>query len=61
MLKVVEKNAEDETPSLEALAREGARRILTTALEAEVAEYVTAYQGERDETGHAVVVRNGRK
>ena len=60
MLKVVEKNVEDETPSLEALAREGARRMLITALEAEVAEYVTAYGGERDEDGHAVVVRNGR-
>jgi transposase-like protein len=61
VLKVVEENVEDETPSLEALAREGARRMLTTALEAEVAEYVAAYGGERDEDGRAVVVRNGRR
>lgn len=61
MLKVVEENVEDETPSLEALAREGARRMLTTALEAEVAEYVAAYGGERDEDGRALVVRNGRR
>lgn len=61
MLRVVEKNAEDETPSLEALAREGARRMLTTALEVEVAEYVTSHQEERDENGHALVVRNGHK
>ena len=61
MLRVVEKNAEDETPSLEAIAREGARRMLTAALEAEVGEYVTRHEGARDENGHALVVRNGRK
>jgi len=61
VLRVVEKNAEDEIPSLEAIAREGARRMLTAALEAEVAEYVTSHQEERDENGHALVVRNGRK
>ncbi|MDG2305303.1 MAG: transposase [Candidatus Binatia bacterium] len=61
MSKVVEKNVEDETPNLEALAREGARRMLPTTPEAEVAEDITADEGERDEDGHAVVVRNGRK
>ena len=60
MLRVVERNAEDETPSLEAIAREGARRMLTTALEAEVTEYVASHQDERDENGRALVVRNGR-
>lgn len=61
MLRVVERNVEDETPSLEAIAREGARRMLTTALEAEVAEYVMSHQDERDESGHALVVRNRRR
>ena len=61
MLRVVERNVEDETPSLEAIAREGARRMLTTALEAEVGQYVAAHEGERDEAGHALVVRNGHR
>lgn len=60
MLSIVEKSAEDESRSLEAFAREGARRMLKTALEAEVAEYITAHAGARDEAGHALVVRNGR-
>jgi putative transposase len=45
---------------LDAVAREGARRMLVAALEAEVAEYVAKYRQERDERGHARVVRNGR-
>src|SRR5690606_5275401 len=58
-----------DTPSLQAgetwltldeLAREGARRMLQAALEAEVAAYVERHRGERDEAGHALVVRNGR-
>ncbi len=44
---------------LDELAREGARRMLRCALEAEVAEYVEKYRGERDEQGRALVVRNG--
>ena len=35
--------------------------MLPTTPEAEVAEDITADEGERDEDGHAVVVRNGRK
>jgi len=45
---------------LDELAREGARRMLAAALEAEVAAYVERHRGERDEAGHALVVRNGR-
>src|SRR5690606_10719346 len=41
-------------------AREGARRMLQAALEAEVAAYLVRHRGERDEAGHALVVRNGR-
>jgi len=44
---------------LDELAREGARRMLAAALQAEVADYIERHQ-ERDERGHAKVVRNGR-
>ena len=45
---------------LDAIVREGARRMLAAALEAEVEAYVAAYAGEVDEHGHRLVVRNGR-
>jgi putative transposase len=44
---------------LDELAREGARRMLAAALQAEVAAYVDAHVGEVDEQGHRLVVRNG--
>jgi transposase-like protein len=44
---------------LDVIAREGARRLLAAALEAEVAEHLEAARGERDDNGHAMVVRNG--
>jgi len=44
---------------LDALVREGARRMLVTALRAEVDEYIAAHAGERDASGKALVVRNG--
>ncbi|MGH3089116.1 MAG: IS256 family transposase [Rubrobacteraceae bacterium] len=44
---------------LDEIAREGARRMLAHALEAEVEAYVEAARGERDERGRALVVRNG--
>jgi len=44
---------------LDELAREGARRMLAAALEAEVDDYLTAHAGERDEAGRRLVVRNG--
>ncbi len=46
--------------SLDVLAREGARRMIAAALEAEVDEYVAAFTDELDEDGHRLVVRNGR-
>jgi transposase-like protein len=45
---------------LDEIAREGARQMLLTALEAEVAAYIEAHQGARDEDGHSLVVRNGK-
>ena len=44
---------------LDALVREGARRMLLAALRAEVDEYVAAHADHRDDVGHALVVRNG--
>ena len=46
--------------TLDDLAREGARRMIAAALEAEVAEYVGRFAEERDENGKRLVVRNGR-
>src|SRR3954449_563576 len=45
---------------LDALAREGARRMIAAALEAEVADYIDRFAGELDQDGHRLVVRNGR-
>ena len=45
---------------LDDLAREGARRMLAAALEAETAAYIERFTGVRDEEGHAMVVRNGK-
>jgi putative transposase len=44
---------------LDALVREGARRMLVAALKAEVDEYVAQHADHRDEAGRARVVRNG--
>ena len=61
MLKVVGgETVEDEVDGrslLDEIAREGARRMLVAALETEVAAYLEAHRGERDDDGHALVVR----
>ncbi len=44
---------------LDEIARQGARRMLAQALEAEVEAYLEAVKDQRDENGHALVVRNG--
>jgi transposase-like protein len=46
--------------TLDTLAREGARRMIVLALEAEVAAYIERFRGVRGEDGRAAVVRNGR-
>jgi transposase-like protein len=45
---------------LDEIARQGARKMLMEALEAEVEEYIESARSERDERGRALVVRNGR-
>src|SRR4051812_29977020 len=46
--------------TLDGLAREGARRMIPTTLEAEVANYVERFAEERDANGKRLVVRNGQ-
>jgi putative transposase len=46
--------------TLDDLAREGARRMIAAALEAEVNEYVASFVDELDGDGKRLVVRNGR-
>jgi transposase-like protein len=48
------------TLTLDDLAREGARRMIATALNAEVDEYVQRFVDEVGEDGKRLVVRNGR-
>ena len=69
MLTVV--NPEEPTPAavtepassggslIDEIVRDGARRMLAAALEAEVAAYIAAHAGELDEDGRRLVVRNG--
>jgi transposase-like protein len=44
---------------IDEIVRDGARRMLAAALEAEVAAYIDAYAGQLDERGRRLVVRNG--
>ena len=63
MLKVVAEPRELEgavgSQTLDEIALQGARRMLREALEQEVAAYLERHQ-EQDESGHALVVRNGK-
>jgi transposase-like protein len=44
---------------IDEIVREGARRMLAEALQAEVDAYIAAFAAERDESGRRFVVRNG--
>jgi transposase-like protein len=44
---------------IDELVREGARRMLAEALQAEVDDYIARHTGERDADGRRLVVRNG--
>ncbi len=46
--------------TLDDLAREGARRMIAAALDAEVEQYLDAFAEDVDEDGRRLVVRNGR-
>ena len=67
MLKVLDRAREDNVEAadeagltLDEVAREGARRMLAAALEAEVEHYIEAHADARDAAGRRQVVRNGR-
>lgn len=61
MLRVVvdESSRAELAVGLDELVREGARRMLAMALEAEVDAYLAAFADERDDAGRRLVVRNG--
>jgi putative transposase len=44
---------------LTSILRDGAQRLLTHAIEAEVAEWIDEHRHVRNEQGHCQVVRNG--
>ena len=50
---------EDPALLIDEIVREGARRMLAEALQAEVDAYIAQFAAERDETGRRLVVRNG--
>jgi transposase-like protein len=57
---LLSKRAEDEEkPFFERLLQEGARKLLQTAIENEIIEYIQFHQDRRDENGQRLVVRNG--
>ncbi|WP_226358202.1 IS256 family transposase [Pseudonocardia sp. ICBG601] len=65
MLTVVPGAADTDEPRrgggslIDDLVREGARRMLAEALQAEVDDYIARHAEERDEHGRRLVVRNG--
>jgi transposase-like protein len=51
--------ADGSSSLIDEIVREGARRMLAEALQAEVDAYISQLAGERDENGRRLVVRNG--
>src|SRR5919107_3212608 len=49
----------DSSSLIDEIVREGARRMLAEALQAEVDAYIAQFRDERDEAGRRLVVRNG--
>ena len=65
-MKVLDHEAEDNAettegavPTLDEVAREGARRMLMAAMEDEVVRYIESHADARDENGRRLVVCNG--
>jgi putative transposase len=56
---VAEQPGEGVAPTLDELARQGARQMIALALQLEVAEYIQTHTHLRDEAGQRLVVRNG--
>jgi len=49
----------ESSPLIDEIVREGARRMLAEALQAEVDAYIAQFADQRDERGRRLVVRNG--
>ena len=49
----------DQRSPLDELVREGAQKMLQSAIEAEVNDFLLAHEHRRDEAGRRQVVRNG--
>lgn len=60
MLKLINNDSQTHQSILDEIARQGAVELLKKALEQEVAEYLGETSGERDESGHRLVTRNGK-
>jgi putative transposase len=62
MLRIAaEDNTRQEfTLALDEICRRGSERMLAAALEAEVDSYLERHQGDRDDRGRSLVVRNSR-
>jgi putative transposase len=58
-LVTAEQTASELRVDLDQIVREGARRMLAAALEAEVDDYLAAHTDQVDEHGRRLVVRNG--
>ena len=59
VLAFSEQGNQQSESALDEIVREGARRMLQTALEAEVADYIGRHSDLVDGVGHRLVVRNG--
>lgn len=63
MLKITENEHEHEEnlhAHLDSLILKGAQRMLMSAIDFEVEQYIQRFANERDEAGHRRVVRNGK-
>ena len=59
VISLEERAKEEAKPFLEQLLREGARKLLQTAIENEVLDYIQLHKDRVDENGQRLVVRNG--
>jgi hypothetical protein len=55
----VDEPCRDSASSIDEIVRNGARRMLPEALQAEVDDYIARFAAERDEGGRRLVVRKG--
>jgi len=58
-IEMVVATTEEIQGAIERIAREGAKKLLQAALEAEVEEHLSRYEHIKDAEGHRLVVRNG--